>query len=161
MSSLTQHEIKEIKRRYLAGTRVRLFFTSDPYTKLREGSEGTVDHVDDIGTIHVNWDDGSTLGMVFPEDKLTRIIGIAQIVVEEFARLQEDTFSRRSFPCPRCGKNNMKDKLTHNALSRQTDIYVCEDCGMHEAVKIAFEGSHLPFEEWDLVKTADPTKYVK
>ena len=33
------------------------------------GSEGTVTGVDDIGTIHVKWDCGSSLGVVYPEDK--------------------------------------------------------------------------------------------
>ncbi len=32
------------------------------------GTKGTVRHVDDIGTIHVGWDTGSGLGVVFGED---------------------------------------------------------------------------------------------
>lgn len=36
--------------------------------------------------------------------------------------------------CPRCGKRTMRDKLIHNALSRRADIYVCEPCGMSEAL---------------------------
>lgn len=51
------------------GTRVRLIFCSDPYTKLRPGAEGTVAFVDDIGTVHVNWDSGSNLGLVPGEDE--------------------------------------------------------------------------------------------
>lgn len=39
--------------------------------------------------------------------------------------------------CPRCGKSSMRDKLTHNALSRRADIYVCENCGMVEALRNA------------------------
>lgn len=52
----------------LIGRRVRLIATSDPYTELREGDEGTIDHIDDIGTIHVAWDTGSLLGLVRSED---------------------------------------------------------------------------------------------
>lgn len=48
--------------------RVRLIRCSDPYTRLRPGTEGTVRMVDDLGTIHVQWDDGSTLGLVPGED---------------------------------------------------------------------------------------------
>ena len=45
------------------GQRVRLIFTSDPYTKLKTGALGTASHYDDFGTFHVKWDDGSHLGL--------------------------------------------------------------------------------------------------
>lgn len=51
------------KRVYPAGTRVRFISSSDPYTKLMEGTLGTVHLVDDLGTVHINWDDGSHLGL--------------------------------------------------------------------------------------------------
>ncbi len=46
------------------GARVRLLYTGDEYTRLERGAEGTVTHVDDFGTVHVAWDDGSSLGLV-------------------------------------------------------------------------------------------------
>lgn len=46
------------------------FRMSDPYTDLRQGDRGTVTMVDDIGTVHVNWDRGSTLGVVFGERRV-------------------------------------------------------------------------------------------
>lgn len=52
-----------------AGTRVRLLYCSDPHTKIARGTEGTVDFVDDTGTVFVTWDDGSSLGMVPREDR--------------------------------------------------------------------------------------------
>lgn len=51
------------------GDRVELVYTSDPYTRLRAGEQGTVALVDDVGTVHVNWDSGSSLGMVPGEDR--------------------------------------------------------------------------------------------
>jgi hypothetical protein len=56
-------------RTEITGARVRLIFTSDPYTNLRGGDTGTVSFVDDIGTTFVNWDNGSTLGLVRGEDR--------------------------------------------------------------------------------------------
>lgn len=44
-------------------TRVRLVHCNDPYTKLEPGTEGTVEFVDDVGTLFVKWDNGSTLGL--------------------------------------------------------------------------------------------------
>ena len=46
------------------GDRVRLISMNDPYSDLGEGATGTVDCIDDIGTIHVLWDGGSRLGLV-------------------------------------------------------------------------------------------------
>jgi len=45
---------------------------NDPYNlDLKAGATGTVMHVDDIGTIHVAWDCGSTLGVVYGVDSCT------------------------------------------------------------------------------------------
>jgi hypothetical protein len=46
---------------------------NDSYTKLEPGTRGTVIGVDDIGTIHVNWDSGSSLGVAYGEDSCRRI----------------------------------------------------------------------------------------
>jgi hypothetical protein len=40
---------------------------NDPYP-VKPQTKGTVDRVDDIGTLHVKWDDGRTLGIVPNED---------------------------------------------------------------------------------------------
>jgi hypothetical protein len=53
----------------LAGKRIELVSTTDPYTSLKPGDKGTVDFVDDIGTVHVTWDNGSKLGLVPGEDQ--------------------------------------------------------------------------------------------
>ncbi len=47
----------------LQGKRVRLIHCNDPYTKLKPGTEGTVAFVDDMGTLFVDWDNGSNLGL--------------------------------------------------------------------------------------------------
>lgn len=57
----------------LVGKRVRLIRCSDPYTKLTTGDEGVVDYIDDMGTIHVKWDNGSSLGLIQGEDTWTYI----------------------------------------------------------------------------------------
>lgn len=48
----------------IIGKRVMLIHTSDPYTKLAYGDEGTVTNIDCMGTVFVKWDNGSSLGMV-------------------------------------------------------------------------------------------------
>ena len=72
MDRLTHEELAELRRRYPRGRRVRLDRMNDPYRPdLKAGALGTVAHVDDIGTIHVAWDCGSSLGVVYGEDHCT------------------------------------------------------------------------------------------
>jgi hypothetical protein len=56
------------------GKRVRFLRSSDPYTKLVYGDEGVVMSVDDLGTVHVAWDNGSTLGMITEEGDRFQLI---------------------------------------------------------------------------------------
>ena len=61
--------LEQLRKEYPAGTRVELVKMDDPYnTKLVPGCQGTVRCVDDMGTIHVSWDCGSSLGVVYAED---------------------------------------------------------------------------------------------
>jgi hypothetical protein len=55
------------------GDKVRLIRTTDQYTKIQSGTQGIVSFIDDLGTIHVNWDDGSTLGLIPNVDSYERI----------------------------------------------------------------------------------------
>ena len=54
---------------YNKGDRVEFISSSDTHTRLLPGTLGSVVLVDAMGTIHVNWDDGSSLGMVPGEDR--------------------------------------------------------------------------------------------
>ena len=50
-------------------------------------------------------------------------------------------------PCPRCGRNTMKENIHTNALSRHSDIYICDACGTEEAL-LKFMNNPLPMCEW-------------
>lgn len=54
----------DFKKEYMIGKRIVLISTSDPYTNVKPGDKGIVDHIDDAGTIFVNWDNGSGLGLI-------------------------------------------------------------------------------------------------
>jgi len=49
--------------------RIRLVRCTDEWTRLAPGTEGTVTHVDDLGTLHTAWDTGEHLGLVPGEDE--------------------------------------------------------------------------------------------
>ena len=72
--NLPRREIVDrINAEYPEGTRVELVSMNDPYTKIPEGTKGTVRSVDDTGTIFVNWDNGSGLGIVYGEDSCRKV----------------------------------------------------------------------------------------
>ncbi len=73
MNGIHPEMLKQLKAYYKPGARVMLLRMNDPYTKLRQGDRGTVICVDDIGTIHVAWDCGSTLGVAFGEDECRKM----------------------------------------------------------------------------------------
>lgn len=61
---LKSERFSETAEELVAGRRVRLVSCEDPYTNLKPGSEGTVLFVDAVDTVHVDWDNGSALGLV-------------------------------------------------------------------------------------------------
>lgn len=74
MNFISKEALEGIRKQYPIGSRVELTKMSDPYnTVLVPGVRGTVIGVDDIGTIHVNWDCGSSLGVVYGEDACRKL----------------------------------------------------------------------------------------
>jgi len=75
MNFPSREQVHRIREQYPKGTRVELLHMSDPYNRsLHAGSLGTVDFVDDAGTVFCKWDCGSGLGLIVGEDEF-RIIG--------------------------------------------------------------------------------------
>ena len=75
MSMIKPWQLEQLRKKYPIGTRVELIHMDDPYNKkLVPGCKGTVRWVDDWGTIHVNWDCGSGLGVVYGEDSCRKVV---------------------------------------------------------------------------------------
>ena len=69
-----QHrQAQQYKDAYPPGTRRMLLCMNDPHHPVESGTRGTVEHVDDMGTIHMSWDNGRTLGIVPGEDEFRRL----------------------------------------------------------------------------------------
>ena len=71
----SKEKVEALRRQFPAGTRVEMVHMKDPYSRLRPGDRGTVSRVDDIGTVFVDWDNGSGLGIVYGADRVTIIKG--------------------------------------------------------------------------------------
>ena len=64
-------------------------------------------------------------------------------------------------PCPRCGRDTMKEPIYTNALSREADgIYVCDACGTAEALK-AFMKNPLPVSWWAMFRLEKGASHLK
>lgn len=57
-------DVEALRAAWPKGRRIRLLECADPITRLRPGSLGRVTTIDFLGTVHVRWDNGSTLGLV-------------------------------------------------------------------------------------------------
>lgn len=75
---MNDKKIKEIKEKYISGVRIKLLKTIDDERPIEAGTIGKVDHVDDMGTIHMIWDNGRTLGLIPNEDKFEIISSVEQ-----------------------------------------------------------------------------------
>ena len=64
--------IQSLRERFPAGCRVELLVMDDSQAP-PAGTLGTVIGVDDVGTIHVNWDNGSSLGVAYGPDSCRRV----------------------------------------------------------------------------------------
>lgn len=71
----------------------------------------------------------------------------AKMAVDEFAKKQVDGVHI----CPRCGQLTVKERLVTNALSRHADVYICDACGMDEAIR-DMKNDPLQLRDWAITK---------
>ena len=64
---------KQYKALYPKGTRIELQMMGSDPRPIEPGTRGTVDHVDDLGTIHCTFDNGRRLGIIPEEDSFRRL----------------------------------------------------------------------------------------
>lgn len=64
--------VQELREKYTEGTRIELDVMNGE-SQMTGGLKGTVTHVDDMGQIHMSWDNGSSLALNVNEDSF-RII---------------------------------------------------------------------------------------
>ena len=69
MSFPSKAVVEMLRRQYPKGTRVELLDMDDRQAP-PIGTLGTVNGVDDIGSIMVRWDNGSSLSVVYGEDSV-------------------------------------------------------------------------------------------
>ena len=76
---LKQYQLDSLKRQYPAGTIVELIEMDDLYAP-PAGTRGEVVCVDSIGTIHVRWENGSGLGLVYGHDQFKKVTELKETI---------------------------------------------------------------------------------
>lgn len=66
------NNVEFLRKMYPVGCKVKLHHMDDPFAP-PTGTKGTVTWVDDIGQIHVKWENGSTLALNIKLDSFSRI----------------------------------------------------------------------------------------
>ena len=78
----------------------------------------------------------------------------AKKAVDAFAAEQADGVHF----CPRCGRFTVKDRLRTNALSRHASVYICDACGMDEAIR-EYVGDSIPLRDWAVAQPGAAMRY--
>ena len=137
---------------------VRMPNTGEPATGLSDAELYNI-------YVRMGRDDKSSWGQELAERRITRD-GL-RLKPEEYAayvRISNRGETQKHWPvqsqrqCPRCGSYNMKRLLYANALSRLADIFVCDMCGIDEAVRSqpGNPAGILPFRDWYVEREDKP-----
>ena len=70
---IKKEELEALREKYPPGCRVELVKMDDPYREMPPGLQGVVTGIDDSGSIHVDWQNGSSLAVIFGEDYAVKI----------------------------------------------------------------------------------------
>ena len=89
MTREEQRKVATTRLNYPPGTRLELISMDDPQA-IPPGSRGTVDHVDDMGTIHMRWDSGRSLGLIPGEDSFRKLT-TEELEAEQELTAEQDT----------------------------------------------------------------------
>ena len=73
--AIKKEELEALREKYPKGCRVELVKMDDPYREMTPGMQGVVTGVDDSGSIHVDWQNGSSLAVIFREDECRKVEG--------------------------------------------------------------------------------------
>jgi hypothetical protein len=83
-----RRQAQRYKENYPPGTRVMLLSMEDPWAPVPSGTRGTVEVVDDIGQLHMKWDNSRTLALVPREDSFRKLT-VAELREEQSESIAE------------------------------------------------------------------------
>ena len=67
--------LAQLRKQYPVGTKIQLISMRDEKYPILSGTIGEVTHIDDMGSIHMKWQNGSSLALI-PEVDSFKVVGI-------------------------------------------------------------------------------------
>ena len=92
MTLAERQRVASTKLNYPPGTRLELIEMGDDPRPVASGTRGTVKVVDDMGSIHMQWDNGRTLAIVPSEDDFRKLT--EEELAEESSEEESMTFEQ-------------------------------------------------------------------
>ena len=127
MFNLSRETVQRIKSEYPKGTRVELTKMDDIQAP-PIGTKGTVIGVDDIGSIMVNWDDGSSLSVVYGEDSCRKLKTVTVICYGK-TQIWDSREEAKAFYLDAIANSegSEKERYTNIFLDLESKMEVCCD----------------------------------
>jgi hypothetical protein len=104
----SKDQVARVRAAYPSGTRIEVTVISDPYSKLYAGCLGTVEFVDDTGSLFCAFDNGEHIGLLYGVDGYRKVP-----VIDE--KVREQILAIRTEPnCPNMFDTNAVQRLAYD-----------------------------------------------
>ena len=119
--------IESLKKQFPVGSRVELIKMDDKQAP-PIGTRGTVKGVDDIGSIMVAWDNGSSLNVIYGEDEC-RVLDVVKTICYGKERLWDKKEEAIEFfiYCMLNSEGSEKERYCNILSSLKANLKVCKD----------------------------------
>lgn len=119
--------IGSLKKQFPVGSRVELIKMDDKQAP-PIGTRGTVKGVDDIGSIMVAWDNGSSLNVIYGEDEC-RVLDVVKTICYGKERIWDKKEEAIEFfiDCMLNSEGSEKERYCNILSSLKANLKVCKD----------------------------------
>lgn len=119
--------IESLKKQFPVGSRVELIKMDDKQAP-PIGTRGTVKGVDDIGSIMVAWDNGSSLNVIYGEDEC-KVLDVVKTICYGKERLWDKKEEAIEFfiDCMLNSEGSERERYCNILSSLKANLKVCKD----------------------------------